>query len=137
MPVTPNPARSTELAYAEITSHVTGIGAAFTDVTGLTITFTVGARPVLIEAVLPLIGQVTLAGVPQFFIVNALGNDISRSTVPSLAAGAFDTPAPIRVRLPANTGLYTAKVSANTSAGTVSVFSTGTTYKAYIQATEL
>lgn len=42
-----------QLAYVESTLQQTGIGTALTDITNLTVTFTVGARPVDVEAVLP------------------------------------------------------------------------------------
>lgn len=133
--------RGTELAYAENTSSVTGIAAAGGDVTGLTITFTVGDRPVVVEVVLPLVGQVTSAAQPTFYIADASNNLKSRSAAgASIAAGGGAAIAPIKERIPANTGSVTRKVRATSSAGTVSVFAStaaADTYKPFIRAYEV
>src|ERR1044071_10423548 len=44
-----------ELAYAEVSTEQSGIGGTLTDITGLTITFTVGTRPVHVESYSPVV----------------------------------------------------------------------------------
>lgn len=136
MPVRRNPAKGIELGYAEITAAVTGIST-IADVTGLTITFTVGVRPVMVEAVFPLVGQVTSTGQPTLFITDGSNVDLSRVQFPSMTAATFDGGRVIKRRLAANTGAITTKVRAQTTAGTVSIFGSGTTYQSFIRAYEV
>lgn len=132
------PQRGTELAYAENTSHVTGIPVGGGDVTGLTITFTVAGRPVYVFVHLPLVGQVTSTGQPTFYITEGVIS-VARSQHPaSIAAAAFGGGVVIAHRFAAGAGAKTVKVTATTTAGTVSVFSDGSAggYRAKIWAEE-
>jgi hypothetical protein len=129
--------KGTELAYAENTSDVSGISAV-ADVTGLLISFTVGARPVMVEAVCPLVGQVTSTGQPTLFITAhpTPGTTYTSEQFPSMAAAALEGGRIMKVRLPAGTGAVSVKVRASTTAGTVTVFSSSAR-KSYIQAIEV
>lgn len=133
------PAR--ELGYAENTTTVSGIASAGGDVTGLSLTFTVGPRAVMVEVHLPLVGQVTNAGQPTFYIADGSNNLKTRSTAPaSIAAGGFGGGVIIKERIPAGSGSVTRKVRLTSSAGTVSVFASivaADTYKPFIRAYEL
>lgn len=133
------PARGTELAYAEITSNVTGIANAGGDITGLTISFTVGSRPAWVFMRLPLVGQVTSAGQPTFYIADASNVAYSRSLHPSsIAAGGFGGNVFVSYRFAANTGTVTCKGRATSAAGTVSVFADASAggYRPHIWAVE-
>lgn len=127
--------RGVELAYAEKTTNVTGISSA-ADVTGLTISFTVGTRPVMVEAVLPLVGQVTSTGQPTVFITASDNSAYSSAQPPSIAATGLYGGFVIKKRFAAGAGAVTTKVRAQTTAGTVSIFS-DVTRPSYIQATEV
>jgi hypothetical protein len=129
-----------ELGYAEASTTQTGLGTTTADVTGLSITFTVGARAVWVEAVIPLIQQVTSTGQPEFYITDDANDDLGRSVPATLAASAAATPPPIKVRIAAGAGTVTRKVRGKTSAGTVSVLADGTApgvYKPFIRAYEV
>lgn len=126
--------KGTELQYAQNTTDVPGISTA-ADVTGLSITFTVGDRPVYVDAGFPLIGQVTSAGQPTLFITDPSGTPYTSTQPPSIAAGAFDRAYIAPYRFPAGTGVVTAKVRASTTGGTLTVFSANTR-RSFIRAIE-
>lgn len=127
----------TELAYAEITSDQTGISTA-TDVTGLVISFTVGARPVMVEAFFPLIQQVTSTGQAQLTITSGTtgGTALTQATPPSLAANATIGGLVAKYRFAAGTGATAARVRAQTTAGTLTINAISTR-KPYIRAYEV
>jgi hypothetical protein len=74
-----------ELAYASSTVAQTGITNTATDLTGLSITFTVGSRPVDVELVLPWVTATAAAAVPAGVI-----SDLSDT---QMAVGAFTSAA--------------------------------------------
>jgi hypothetical protein len=104
-----------ELAYAESTVQQTGIGAASVDVTGLSITFTVGTRPVVVEAFLP--WCIASADGDSFVV------EIQDGAGTALTQGAFSSPgagkadqlrATQRITTP---GAYTRKAAVHRTGG--------------------
>jgi hypothetical protein len=75
------------LAYAQITANQNGIGTSATDVTGLSITFTAGQRPVWVEASIALVKLNTAAGDPGVFITDSANNAV-KSWNRTMTAGA-------------------------------------------------
>lgn len=117
--------RSRELAYAEITSTVSGITSE-ADVEGLSITFTAPPGPVYVEVELPALQQVTSAGTITVKLANGAGTEqlrIGSST--AVPAGSFVAGYGAKRKFTTLTPgtSYTFKVRASTSAGTLSIFS--------------
>lgn len=125
----------TELAYAETTSNQTGISTQ-ADLTGLTIAFTAGARPVMVELFIPSYGQVTSTGLPTFFITDSSNVQIAQGGGYTVAAAGFGGGLIVKARLAANSGAYSLKARASTSAGTLSVQASAT-LRAYLRAVEV
>lgn len=124
-----------ELASAVSTTNQTGISTV-TDLTGLTITFTVGARPVVVEAYLPYLFSATLASKPTVTITDE-NNVIKRSATLDLALNSGE-PAYVRERISV-AGTYTRKVRLLRTSGSGTLnnnVSGDTTYVSSIRATE-
>jgi hypothetical protein len=139
MPVRPSVQQGIELGYAQITATQASIST-LTDITGLTIAFTVGTRPVMVEVFIPLYTQVTSSGTPLFFITDSSNNEIARGGGFTVAAGANAGGVMMSTKLPAGTGSYTAKARAQTTAGTLTINASNTgasTYHPYIQAIQV
>jgi hypothetical protein len=139
MPVRSSVQQGVELNYAQITSTQAGIST-LADITGLTIAFTVGTRPVMVEVFIPLYTQVTSSGTPLFFITDNSNNEIARGGGFTVAAAANGGGLMMRTRLAAGTGAYTAKARAQTTAGTLTINASNTgasTYHPYIQALQV
>lgn len=73
-PVSRSPART--LAYAHIVANQNGIGTGVTDVAGLSITLTPGARPVWVEVNLPYVVLNTAAGQPSVYLTDSANNQV-------------------------------------------------------------
>jgi hypothetical protein len=131
-------AAGVEIARAEITANQLGIST-IADVTGLAISYTVGTRPVELQAHFPLLAQVTTAGIPTLFITDAANADIARCVATSIAAGSFGGGLNVFTVITAP-GTYTHKVRAQTTAGTLTIGSqpkgTGG-YQAFLRARTL
>ena len=127
-----------ELGYAEITSSFTQVAAATTDydITGLSVTVTVGTRPILLEAYLPTVAH-TVANSTVILRVYEGATLLQVVTEATPATGGALSGARIaRVRLAPSAGSHTYKAVIRTqTAGTITV-TAGTTGPAFIRVVE-
>ena len=135
-------ARGIELAYAEITAAQTGITSTTgLDITGLSITPTIGNRPILVTAQLPSVAQA--AGTATKYVLAFLlenGTIISRASERfSGAAGGTNVVSLIpRVRRSLAAGSTpTYKVQIAVESGATVDVNAAATYPSFIQAVEL
>lgn len=108
----------TELGYSEITASQTGISTEV-DLTGGSLTFTAGSRPIMLHAFSTGFQQLTAAAIPQLKITTAANVQVALQGAGTTAINAFTAPVNMFVRA---TGLvagtsYTYKLRALTSAG--------------------
>lgn len=124
-----------ELGYAEKTNDQTGMTVE-ADVTGLSITFVAGTKPVWLEAMANVEQLGGAAGLAVLIITDG-SNAVQAKHPVNLASTAFENLNPKR-RLTLTPGTsYTFKVRATTSAGTLSIFGAATNTPAFIRAVEV
>ena len=123
-----------ELAVAESTVQQTGI-TSITDLTGMSITFTVGTRPVWVEVECPVVGLTTVGAAAILTISD--GANVSKRSAAIYCAVANETkPVTVKERI-STPGEYTRKVRlARSGAGTASNGAGNALYTAHIRAIE-
>lgn len=105
-----------EIAVAESTTYQTGMTGAPTDITGLSITFTVIDRPVYVEAELPWVQCSAAAGAVVIVLADAANVDKRWSPKLNVASELFALRVAERISTP---GTYTRKVRIWRTSGTV------------------
>lgn len=127
-----NPVSRGILASATCTTSQTGISTA-TDITGLSITFTVGSRPVIVRATLPAYQPSdTTTGVN--WVLTDASNTVTSSSLGSSTAATYSSVS-VEERF-TTPGTYTRKVrAARQGTGTISTV-VGTTLPAVVEALE-
>jgi hypothetical protein len=125
-----------ELAYQEITTSVTGFSAV-ADVAGLSASYTPTTSAVVVEAFTPSVQQQTVAGIGLLYVQDSAGAWQQRFCMADILAGKFFGSNYGKRRV---TGLtpgvtYTAKVRAQTTAGTLDVIANAN-YPAFIRVYE-
>lgn len=112
---------------AHIGADVSGIGTGGGDVTGLTVTFTVYSRPIVVRAKLSGVKQVTSTGVPQIYLASPDHLTIydQWADLPSIATTVLKSNVELEAYFE-TPGTYTVVVYAITNAGTVTVTSSAT-----------
>jgi hypothetical protein len=112
-----------ELVRSVLAAQQAGIGAAVTDLGGMVANFTVGARPVMVEAMLPIVSNNTANGNCLVAIADSANAEKARAMNgnPVAAAGFSVGPAREFIDVP---GDYTRKARATNGAGpgTVTVY---------------
>lgn len=96
------------------------IGAAMTDVSGLTVTFTAEASRYYKVTVLARASQQSAGGLQQIALTDGSNNQLVSTQVSVASAGLSATHTPWIIHTPA-AGSFTYKVRANTSGGTMTV----------------
>lgn len=126
-----------ELGYAEVTNF-SGVATntSLADVAGLTITITVGSRPIFLEAYMPFNNITTGTGRAQIVIVEG-GTTIQIGATPNIAASANAGSIRVGIRLAPSAGSHTYKVQANVVTATAGSYTSGATFPAYIRAVEI
>lgn len=104
------------------------------DLTGLSVTVTVGSGRLIRVSGFGLAQQQTLGGDVQMFIYED-GAQVATARHTAGAAGAYVTPIPIVLRTP-SAGSHTYKLRMSTSAGTVTLVA-GSTFPAFIAVEDL
>jgi hypothetical protein len=122
-----------ELGHARITSSPAAATTTVTDITGLSVTVTVGMRPIVVEAYLPTVQQLTGTGsVAAALYEGATLLQLDQHTLTVNQNSAFNP----KVRLAPSAGSHTYKVRISTSANTASIFADAL-FPAYIQVVEV
>lgn len=128
-----------ELGYAERTTDFTTASLTMADVTGLSVTVTVGTRPIVVEFFCSQVKHAVAGGLVAFQIVDEAAAIIMSGFHSSSAAGESD-PVLLKRRLAPTAGTHTYKVQACTSgfgtAGT-STITGGTTNPSSIQVVQV
>lgn len=139
-PAGPSGTGQAEMAYAQITSNAT-IGTSVADVSGLTVTFTAGTRPIMLELYVPQLFSTTAGSTVSWLITDSSNNQKGSGGQVCASASVFGSyfaaAAVVKTRLGSLTSgtSYTFKVRAN---GTVShTAGVGSTSPAYLQALEV
>lgn len=131
---TPPPSGGKELGYAEKTAAQTGIGTSATDVTSLSVTVTVGTRPIEITAFCNWQKKTSASYVDLEIYDNTAG---ARVALTELSAGVDEYGSSfVKVRENPAAGSRTYKVRARAGAGTVDL-AADATYPAHIHVVEL
>lgn len=124
-----------ELGYAEITSSYTQTGAGTSDVTGLSVTVTVGARPIVVSFNCQNVYNSAATGLTAIYIKESTTTLQSATVYGSTVA--IQIPVAASVRLAPSAGSHTYKISVQQLITGNSIVSAATTGPTSIQVVEV